>query len=326
MIAFLLAILIVSFIAGMVALAMPCCFTVLLPAYVAKSFDTLSGRLVMTVVFGAGIATVLLPIALGVSVVAAFIISNHALFFIIGGFFMIILGLGTLWGISFLPMMTMGVDLKRKDLPSVYTLGVFSGVASSCCAPVLAGVLVLAILPGNWLSALFVALAYVAGMVFPLLIVALAWDKKAVRIPNFLHGRIVNIRLLGMEISIHSSKLIAGSLFISMGAVTIALGVLDRMISVPGSDIFGIYQTSLENALLSFFSNQAAVAALIIVLTIVFAYFVLRVMRTKDRRYPGDAEKMEEGHHESACDDPDVVTGTEDACPSCKVTDEPSSG
>ena len=257
-----LATVVVAFIAGIVALAMPCCFTVLLPSYMAKSFDSLSGRLGMTAVFGAGIATVLLPIAMGVSYVSTFITVNHPLLFVVGGFFMVVLGLLTLWGVSILPQIDVGLDLTRKDVPSVYALGVFGGVASSCCAPVLAGVLVLTVLSGTWLSALIVGLAYVVGMVFPLFLVALAWDRKTSTKPAFLRGRLVRLRFLGWDHEIHSSKLIAGGLFLAMGVVTIGLGLLDRMLLTPGSDLFGIYQTSLEHLLIGAFSNPLVAAAL----------------------------------------------------------------
>lgn len=284
-----LATIVVAFIAGIVALAMPCCFTVLLPSYLAKSFGTVAGRLGMTAVFGAGIATVLLPIAMGLSFVTTFITANHPLLFVVGGFFMVVLGLLTLWGVALLPPLNLGVDLKRKDVPSVYALGVFGGVASSCCAPVLAGVLVLTVLSGTWLSALAVGLAYVIGMVFPLLLVAVAWDRRAVPTPKFFRGRMVRLRFFGRDTEIHSSKLVAGGLFIAMGVFTIVLGVLDRMLLNPGSEIFGIYQTSLENALVGVFSNSVVSALIGGVAITMVTLGLLRVMRARRNRFEDEA-------------------------------------
>lgn len=283
--ALLLATVIVAFVAGIVALAMPCCFTVLLPSYLAKSFGTRTGRLGMTTVFGAGMATVLLPIALGISYLSSFITTNHPLLFVIGGFFMITLGMLTLWGMSILPSMRVGVNLQRRDVPSVYALGVFGGVASSCCAPVLAGVLVLTVLSGTWLSALAVGLAYVGGMVFPLFLVALAWDRRSAQSPRFLRGRLVGVRLLGFETEIHSSKLIAGGLFIAMGIVTIVLGVADRMLLNPGSEVFGIYQASLERSLVAALSNPTLVTMAVVAIggALLLGLLLSRGFR---RRYP----------------------------------------
>lgn len=292
--ALLLATVIVAFVAGIVALAMPCCFTVLLPAYLAKSFDTAFGRLAMTMVFAAGIATVLLPIALGVSELTAFLTVNHALLFVVGGFFMVILGILTLWGMSILPMREWkGVDLGRKDVPSVYALGLFSGVASTCCAPVLAGVLVLTVFTGGWLPSLFVGLAYVAGMVFPLLVVAAVWDRRSGRAPNFLRGRMVSLRLLRWRFDLHSSKLVAGVLFIGMGLVTVGLGLLDRMLLVPGSSLFGIYQGSLEGALLAAFGNAGIAVGLLALVALALGLGIFR--RVRRRKTPIGVPGAREG-------------------------------
>ena len=295
--ALLLATLIVAFIAGMVALAMPCCFTVLLPAYVAKSFSSMRGRVGMTFLFGGGIATVMLPIAVGITFISSFIAENHPLLFVVGGLFMIVLGIFTWWGVPMLPMMSLHVNLKRKDAPSVYALGIFSGVASSCCAPVLAGVLVLAVLSGTWLTALFVGLAYVAGMVFPLFVVAMAWDRKLIHMPRVLQSRLINFRMLGTDLSIHSSKLIAGSLFVAMGIFTVTLGLLDRMIGIPGSSLFGIYQTGLENTLLALFSTPAGWAAVVVVGAALVALVTYAIRRSGDRP-PRNEERSEPPEHE----------------------------
>lgn len=69
-----------------------------------------------------------------------------------------------------LPQIRLPVNLKRTDTPSVFLLGVSSGVASSCCAPVLAGIVVLTALSASMVEAVFVGLAYLSGMVVPLLV------------------------------------------------------------------------------------------------------------------------------------------------------------
>lgn len=307
----LLATLIVAFIAGIVALAMPCCFTVLLPSYMAKSFDTVSGRVGMTALFGAGIATVLLPIAMGAWELSTFLSANHALLFVAGGSFMIVLGLLTLWGVPLLPMSTgRGVNLQRKDAPSVYALGLFSGVASSCCAPVLAGVLVLTILSGSWLPALLVGLAYVAGMVFPLFVISVFWDRRAGRVPGVLHGRMVNFRVLRWEVDIHSSKLVAGTLFILMGVVTVGLGLVDRMLLVPGSSLFGIYETALERALLAALGDPLVITLAITSLAIAVITTTILLGRRR-RRVMAHIDEAGTGDESGPADDgasPDVST------------------
>ncbi len=253
----LLAYVIVAFVAGLVALAMPCCFSVLLPSYFAQSFKQKTRRLGMTLIFGVGIATVMLPIALGIVALARTITASHSLVFVTGGFIMIMLGFWTLWGQGMLPRLDLPVNLNKSDAPSVYVLGLFSGAATTCCAPVLAGVIVLGALSSSLLESLLIGITYVAGMVFPLFIVAVVWDSYAIKGENPLRGRILNLRYFGREFSIHSSKLIAGATFVLMGIVTVILGSTGTMIQTPGAALIGMMQAKLTNYLVTLFSNSS---------------------------------------------------------------------
>ena len=255
----LFAYMIVAFVAGLIALAMPCCFSVLLPSYFAQSFKQKSRLVGMTIIFSLGIATIMLPLALGIVALAQTVTANHSLVFVAGGFIMILLGFWTLWGQGMLPKLNLPVNLNRNDVASVYTLGVFSGAATSCCAPVLAGVLVLAALSTSMLEGLLIGFTYVVGMVFPLFIVALIWDKYAATGENPLRGRMLNLRILGREFSIHSSKLVAGVLFVMMGIVTVILGLTGTMIPTPGSAFIGIMRSQLEASLVNFFAHAGVV-------------------------------------------------------------------
>jgi cytochrome c biogenesis protein CcdA len=273
----LLAYVIVAFIAGIVALAMPCCFSVLLPSYFAQSFKQKSRRLGMALIFGTGIATVMLPIALGIVALAQTLTASHTLVFTIGGFLMIIIGFWTLWGQGMLPRFDLPVNLNKSDVPSVYVLGVFSGAATTCCAPVLAGVIVLGALSSSFLESLLIGITYVAGMVFPLLIVAVVWDRYAIKNENPFQGRILNLKYFGREFSIHSSKLISGTMFVLMGIVTVILGLTGTMIQTPGSALVGIMQAKFTNAVVNLFSNTSLAAAatllgvvLLLILSILF--------------------------------------------------------
>jgi cytochrome c biogenesis protein CcdA len=263
----LLAYMIVAFVAGVIALAMPCCFSVLLPSYFAQSFKHKTRRLGMTIIFGAGIGTIMLPLALGIVAVAQSITANHSVVFVAGGFLMIVFGFLTFWGQGMLPQLKLPVNLNRNDAPSVYVLGVFSGAATSCCAPVLAGVIVLSALSAGLLEGLLIGFTYVAGMVFPLLVVALVWDKYALGGENPLRGRVVYLRYFGREFPVHSSKLIAGIMFVVMGAVTIGLGLSGTMIPTPGSALVGVMQAQLARIVVRFFASAEPAAAIAITLT-----------------------------------------------------------
>ena len=64
------------------------------------------------------------------------------------------------------------------SIGSVYGLGVFSGAASECCAPVLADVAALSGAASSFPAAAAVGVAYVFGMVAPLCALASVWDRK----------------------------------------------------------------------------------------------------------------------------------------------------
>jgi cytochrome c biogenesis protein CcdA len=256
--AFLLASVIVSFLAGIVALAMPCCFSVLLPSYFASCFKKGTAIFRMTLIFALGVAVILLPIALGVSAISTYIGLNHSLLFVIGGFFMLFLGIASLLGIQVLPMFRPNVDLERTGVPTVFVLGAFSGIASSCCAPVLAGILVLTALTTSLFGATMVGIAYVIGMVFPLVVVSMFMDKSS-SVQRALQGKMIET---GFG-PVHSSKLLAAAIFLSMGIVTVFLGFTNTMLAPPGAEFFNIYEAVIQRAVEGFLSSPLAVAALL---------------------------------------------------------------
>jgi cytochrome c biogenesis protein CcdA len=295
----LAAYVIVAFVAGLVALAMPCCFSVLLPSYFAQSFRHKTRRLGMTLIFGIGIATVMLPIAIGIVALARTITASHSLVFVVGGFIMIILGFWTLWGRGMLPRLDLPVNLNRSDAPSVYILGVFSGAATTCCAPVLAGVIVLGALSSSLFESMLIGITYVAGMVLPLFIVATIWDKYALNGENPFRGRVLRLKYFGGEFDIHSSKLIAGAMFVVMGIVTVVLGLTGTMIQTPGAASVGVMQAQLTKYLVGLFSNVSLMSVaqtfLGVGLILVFGRIIFARVKAV-RRTRNDSMEDEMGH------------------------------
>ena len=206
-----------AFIAGMAALFAPCCIGVLMPAYLASVFRTKSKILLMTFIYFLGILTIFLPLGLGIAGLSSFFTNNHGLFFILGGAFMLVMGLSLLMGKSFMLPVHVHPKLQKYDFGSIYVLGLFSGIATTCCAPVLAGVLALSALPGSiWLGGLY-ALTFVVGMVVPLFIVAAFIDRGRI-IKRFESlKRRVSYSLFGRQISLSLSHLISGSVFTIFG-------------------------------------------------------------------------------------------------------------
>lgn len=172
-----------AFFAGGVALFAPCCIVFLAPSYLAGAVKNRRWRLLpLTFLFAAGLASILVPITVGVSLIAAAIAKYHAVLYWAGGILMLALAGFTLSGRMWsLPNFLRTPDTSRGDGASFFALGVFSGIASSCCAPVLVGVMTLSALAGNPIGGVGLGLAYVFGMVFPLFVMALVWDATGLR-------------------------------------------------------------------------------------------------------------------------------------------------
>ncbi len=275
----LLGYVIAAFVAGVIALAMPCCFSVLLPSYFAQSFKQMSRLVGMTAIFSMGIATIMLPLSFGITFVGRLLGLNHMLIFVAGGFLMVLIGFWTLWGRGMLPRFDFPVNLtKVPSVGSVYALGIFSGAATSCCAPVLAGILIFAALSASLLEGLLIGFTYVVGMVFPLFVIALAWDKYQAKSENPLQGRVVDLKLFGREFSAHSSKLIAGLMFLVMGVVNIGVGLTGTMIPAPGSSLIGDMQGQLQKNTLTRFSALSAEPTFVIGILVLTFIVLLAIL------------------------------------------------
>lgn len=214
-----------AFLAGGVALFAPCCIVFLAPSYLAGAVKNRRWRLLpLTFIFAAGLAVVLVPITLGMGLLAGAIARYHQPLYYVGGALMIALaGLalsGKMWS---LPSFLRAPDTSRGDGASFFTLGVFSGIASSCCAPVLAGVMTLSVLSGSPIGGLALGLTYVFGMVFPLFIMALVWDKARLGERKFLQAKLVRIRLAGRVLVTNTLNVAVAIGFAIMGGFVIAL-------------------------------------------------------------------------------------------------------
>lgn len=223
-----------AFLGGAVALFAPCCISVMLPAYFATSFRRRRALVSMTLVFALGIATVILPIAFGVSSITRVILGRHTLVYMAGATLMVTLGVVTLAGRR-LPLPRLGMQARPDRGPgAVFALGAFSGVASACCAPVLAGVVALSGAASSFVAALLVGVAYVFGMVLPLFVIALLWDRYDWGHSGWLRGRQVTMRVGARTGTIHSSALTSGLIMIVMGALVAMLAITGPAMATGG--------------------------------------------------------------------------------------------
>ncbi|GAA4288658.1 hypothetical protein GCM10022262_30180 [Georgenia daeguensis] len=203
----------------------------LAPSYLAGAVKNRLWRLLpLTFVFAAGLALVLVPITLGVSMLAGAINQYHAQLYWAGGLLMIALaGLslsGKMWS---LPSFLRAPDTSRGDTASFFALGVFSGIASSCCAPVLAGVMALSALSGSAAGGVVLGLAYVFGMVFPLFVMALVWDRTRLGERRLFRARLVKVRLGSRVLATSTVNLAVAIGFTVMGVWVITLAGSESM-------------------------------------------------------------------------------------------------
>jgi cytochrome c-type biogenesis protein len=279
-----------AFFAGMIALFAPCCIVFLAPSYLAAAVKNNKWRLLpLTLVFAAGLALVLVPITLGASLIAGAIAKYHAPLYWAGGLLMIGLGVlaltGTMWS---MPSVLRAPDTTRADSATFFSLGVFSGIASSCCAPVLVGVMTLSALSGNPFGGLVLGVAFVFGMVIPLLVMALVWDAARLNERRWLRPRPVRIRVAGRTLHTNSLNIVVAIAFLVMGVGIISLSESTTMTGNANwfQRAAGEGVTSFAKTILAWLAPvpEPVLGIGLLVLAGVFVWATLRDRRRRPRR------------------------------------------
>src|SRR3972149_1024081 len=284
---------IASFFAGIAALFAPCCITVLLPTYFASIFKQKSTVFLMTFVYFLGILSIFLPIGLGVSFLTQLFSQYHDTIFLIGGIFLIFLGMTLLLGQQMSLPFSVHPKLKGQDFVSVYVLGVFSAVATTCCAPVLAGVLTLSALPGSVFLGGVYTLAYVLGMVLPLFIIAFTLDKADFTKKFFAFRRKISYTFLGQKIQQTLANLFSGLIFAALGIIIIYLAKTSQLTSHSSYQIaLNIYLTKFIEFIGQFtkFIPETAWAIIVIAIVVFITYIAIKqfVSLKKNKTKGGD--------------------------------------
>lgn len=232
--------LIAAFVAGAIALFAPCCIVFMFPSYLAVAVRNRRWRLFpLTLTFAAGIAVVLVPITLGIGVLTRSLLQFHGAIYAVGGGLLLFLALLAVTGKTWaLPMMQQAPDVSRTDTAGVFTLGVFSGAASACCAPVLAGVLTLSAVSPSLLQGVSLGLAYVFGMVFPLVILTALCDRFGLSDRPRFQGRTVKWSIGNLAFVTNTFDLVAAAMFSVMGIVLL-------IVAVSGATVATDFQISI---------------------------------------------------------------------------------
>ncbi len=231
---------ITSFFAGIAALFAPCCIGVLLPAYFGSIFRQRRTVLIMTAVFFLGLLTIFVPLGLGIGAFGELLKEYHNAIYMITGAFLLFLGASLLFGLHFsMPFHTKS-KTKITGTKSVFVLGALSGLATLCCAPVLAGALALSLLPGSALLGALYSVIYVLGMILPLFVISYFADKTGVMEKVNLFKKEVTYKLLGRKISVSVSNLISSIIFIVMALVIFYFGIIGQLGMAPSESQLGV--------------------------------------------------------------------------------------
>lgn len=256
----------------------------------------------MTFIFFAGISVVLVPIGLGAAGLAQFFRDFHKELWIFGGAFMLFLAIYSVLGKGIsLPFVgnlkaRMGGEQHGK---SVFVLGVLSGAATSCCAPVLAGAMTLAVLSGGFWNALIVTFAYVFGMVFPLFLTAYFYDKFKIEQSKLIQGKLIRLPIGERGVMVHTTNLLAAAMFALIGGTMLFLGLSGNAFYSPEhqAELGGNLTTWSTKLLTTLSVVPEWVWGTIIIGTFIFLLYELKRRRNKRNNERDNGNKTDNCCH-----------------------------
>ncbi len=209
-----------AFIGGVLSLLSPCS-ALLLPAFFAYAFQNKRELTARTAVFYGGLATIFVPLGMGASLATALFVDNRDTMIVIAGGVLIAFGVLELLGrtFSFGRGPTGGGVAETRGLFGTYTLGLVYGFGGFCSGPILGSVLTVAAADGSVIRGGGLLATYALGTVAPLFLLAIFWDRLKIGERRWIRGRGFQIG----PISVHSTQLIAGVVFILLGISFILL-------------------------------------------------------------------------------------------------------
>ncbi len=220
--------LLASFLGGMVALFAPCCITFLFPSYLGTIFKERKRVVFLTLVFSLGLGAVLVPAALGMRIIVTVFDQFHTTTYLLGALIMFLVGLLTFFEVKLSLPLPHYVMPQKTTTVSTFVLGIFSGITSSCCAPVLFAAITLSSLSPTLLSSLIVSIVYVAGIVFPLFFLSLFYEK------------LTNKYLFKIKRGLEKPLKIMASLTFMASSFTIAFLALSNRIQMDENEAYGL--------------------------------------------------------------------------------------
>jgi hypothetical protein len=179
---------------------------------------------------------------------------------------------------------------------------VFSGAASACCAPVLAGVLTLSAVSPGIAAGVGIGLAYVFGMVFPLVILTLLWDRLGpdrVR----LGSRQVSFGMGPVRVATTTAGLAAAAMFLVMAVVLAVVAVTGSSLAPNFTASLG---TGIEGVLTPLLDGLAWIPDPVIGVLLIAVAVAAIALSTRRRKTDLENEEQDE----RSCHDQDQPAAT----------------
>lgn len=266
----------VAFLGGLLALLSPCS-ALLLPAFFAYSFTGRTRLVARTGVFYVGLCTTLVPLGVAGSFAGRLFYGHRDLLVTVGGWTLICLGLAQAAGLGFgSRRLAQAAGSRRTGSGlSVFALGAVYGLAGFCAGPILGGILTVAAVDGDPLHGGVLLSVYALGMAVPVFLLALLWDRFDLGHRRWLRGRVFAVGPL----SLHSTSVVGGVLFVVLGAVFLAFDGTSALQSPLSTET----EFALEERL-SALGGGIPDRALLLVLSAVAALIALSVLVRGARR------------------------------------------
>lgn len=270
-----------AFLGGLLSLLSPCS-ALLLPAFFAYAFGSRGELVRRTLVFYVGLAVTLVPLGMGIAAVSRLVYGYRGTLILVSGLLIIAFGVIQLLGRGFSigPLSRLQGKIKGDSLASTFALGAVYGFAGFCSGPILGAVLTVAAASGTvWTGAILLAI-YAAGMAAPLFLMALLWDRFDLGHRRWLRGREISIGSVRM----HSTSLISGLLFITIGVLFIVYEGTSALEGVYAANGATELAFATQQWVGGFAGNPFVAGTFVALVLLGIAYAVFRWLRKRKSR------------------------------------------